>query len=196
MPTVYQAHSITYKIQPGPLQDSLNHPHVHVEYGKYAASMKLDGSLNHGWLPWKQMREAGKMVRSHHAAFYAKWAELNLETQKRLSLNYPVHWLDRMRWWPRPFIPWWYVRSVEPLDDYRLKLKFEDADRPALIYDFKPELDRPLFKPLQNTSVFNSVGLNGASIIWRMPKGANPEDWPYGEIDFDPECLYHGREKA
>jgi hypothetical protein len=69
------------------------------------------------------------------------------------------------------------VRGVRPLDDYKLWLRFSTNEEK--IYDVAPLLDSPVFRPLKDKAVFNSVYLDYATVVWNN-----------GEIDIDPECLY------
>jgi hypothetical protein len=84
--------------------------------------------------------------------------------------------------------------EVKPLTDYHLWLRF--ADGKTGIYNFKPELNRQFFAPLMDTVNFNSVEIDGDSVVWHKPAGANPADWPWGVIDFAPETLHDECEPA
>jgi hypothetical protein len=70
------------------------------------------------------------------------------------------------------------VKQVEPRDDYRLALTFENGER--RLFDMKPYLDRGIFRELQKIEIFNTVHVSFNTIAW-----AN-------EADFDPEALYEG----
>ena len=68
------------------------------------------------------------------------------------------------------------VKSVKPLPEYRLLLKFEnDEDK---IFDVKPYLEMGKFSELKDVALFNSVSISFDSIEW-----AN-------HLDLDPEFLY------
>lgn len=68
------------------------------------------------------------------------------------------------------------VIDVKPLDNYKLKLKFENDE--IKIFDMKEFLDIGLFKQLKNQSEFNKVRVCFDSIQWE------------NGLDFDPEILY------
>ncbi|MDR1453004.1 MAG: DUF2442 domain-containing protein [Candidatus Margulisbacteria bacterium] len=69
------------------------------------------------------------------------------------------------------------VTSVRPLADYKLFLGFSTGEQK--IYDCANLLDKPVFRPLKDKAVFDSVYLDGGAPVWNN-----------GEIDIDPECLY------
>jgi hypothetical protein len=76
-----------------------------------------------------------------------------------------------------------WVRSVEPLDGFRVRLSFEDGtqrDEDLAIY-----LLGPVFEPIRNDpTMFRSVRVEGGTIAW--PNGA----------DIDPDVLYYGLKPA
>ena len=68
------------------------------------------------------------------------------------------------------------VKSVKPLDEYKLLLKFENGEEK--IFDMTPYLDIGKLSELKNKSLFDSVSICFDSIKW-----AN-------HLDIDPEILY------
>jgi hypothetical protein len=68
------------------------------------------------------------------------------------------------------------VKTVEPLDNYKLKLQFENGD--FKIFDVSPYLDRGIFTELKDSHYFKSV---------RVVSGA--VQWPH-EQDFSSDTLY------
>jgi len=70
----------------------------------------------------------------------------------------------------------WMVKSVEPLENYRLALTFADGKKG--VYDMKPLLDFGVFRSLRDIKLFNSVKVETPSIIWS------------NNIDIAPETLY------
>ena len=68
------------------------------------------------------------------------------------------------------------VKSVEPLDNYQLKLHFENGD--LKIFDVSPYLEKGIFKELKDCNYFKSV---------RVVSGA--VQWPH-EQDFSNDTLY------
>jgi hypothetical protein len=69
------------------------------------------------------------------------------------------------------------VKSVRPLEGYRLWLRFSTGEEK--IFDFSPLLGAPGFKSLENKDVFNSVYVDYGIPVWND-----------GEIDIAPELLY------
>jgi len=69
------------------------------------------------------------------------------------------------------------VRSVRPLDDYKLWLRFTTGE--IKIFDFSPLLDKPCFLPLKDKIVFDSVYVDYGCTVWND-----------GDIDISPSFLY------
>ncbi len=76
--------------------------------------------------------------------------------------------------------PRWVVKSVTPLEDFRLLLTFEYGEKK--VFDFKPYLKYQINAPLRNESVFRKVFVRAGSIAWS------------DTLDFAPECLYEDSE--
>jgi hypothetical protein len=75
------------------------------------------------------------------------------------------------------------VRSVKPLDRFRVFLEFEDGTQREA--DLALYLRGPVFDPIRNDPVmFRSVRIEGGTIAW--PNGA----------DIDPDVLYYGLKPA
>ena len=70
------------------------------------------------------------------------------------------------------------ISGVRPLKDYKLWVRFNNGE--AKIFDFKPLLDLPIFKPLADVEVFNSVYIDHGVTVWND-----------GDIDIAPEALYN-----
>lgn len=68
------------------------------------------------------------------------------------------------------------IKSVMALDDYKLKLIFNDEE--IRIYDFKPNLEHSFYKDLQNPALFTKVSVVDGEI-----------EWATGQ-DFCPHTLY------
>jgi hypothetical protein len=73
------------------------------------------------------------------------------------------------------------VIKVQPLENYNLLLTFKNGEEG--VFDMNPYLALDVFKPLQDTTIFNTVKVSFDTIEW------------CGEIDIDPETLYHSCEK-
>lgn len=58
------------------------------------------------------------------------------------------------------------IKSIEILDNYFIKTFFENGE--IKIYDFKPNLENPLFQSLKNYSIFQTavVDHGGYGISW------------------------------
>ncbi len=69
-----------------------------------------------------------------------------------------------------------YVKQVRPLEDYQLKLIFENGEQ--RIFDVKPYLQRGVFVRLQNLATFQAVRVVAGSV-----------EWP-GELDLSYDTLY------
>jgi len=69
-----------------------------------------------------------------------------------------------------------HVTSVEYLEDYKLKLKFNNGAEGVV--DLRAELYGEVFEPLKDKQLFKQVRLTSRTIEW--PNGA----------DFAPEFLY------
>ena len=69
-----------------------------------------------------------------------------------------------------------YVREVEPLEDYRLRLLFENGERRIL--DMRPYLDRGVFQRLRDRGLFQEARVVAGSV-----------EWPT-EIDLSYDTLY------
>ncbi len=68
------------------------------------------------------------------------------------------------------------VKSVKPLDGYKLLIKFENGEEK--IFDVSPYLNVGKFAELRNLSLFNSAAVRFDTVEW-----AN-------HLDIDPEFLY------
>jgi len=77
------------------------------------------------------------------------------------------------------------INEITPLDDYRLRVAFSNGE--VRIFDFKPKLEFPVFRPLKNQALFASVKLCHGTAYW-------PYDWKKehvaNDIDIAPENLY------
>jgi len=65
---------------------------------------------------------------------------------------------------------------VTPLENYRLLLAY--ANKEKRVYDFKPNLDHPFFRPLANEELFKKVAAVDGEL-----------EWVTGQ-DFCPHTLY------
>jgi hypothetical protein len=70
-----------------------------------------------------------------------------------------------------------YPVSVTPLEDYKLSLTFDNAEKK--IFDVKPYLEDTYYAPLKNPAIFRSVKINPITVEW------------LNEIDICPDELYY-----
>lgn len=71
------------------------------------------------------------------------------------------------------------VKSVRPLDDYRLWVRFSTDE--TKVFDFTPLLDGPVFQKLKDKAIFDRAYVDYGVVVWND-----------GEIDIAPEALYEG----
>ena len=69
-----------------------------------------------------------------------------------------------------------YVKQVRPLEDYQLKIIFENGEQ--RIFDVKPYLKHGVLVRLQNRATFQAVRVVAGSV-----------EWP-GELDLSFDTLY------
>ena len=74
-------------------------------------------------------------------------------------------------------VPVLTVKSVQPLANYRLKVRFSTDEEKEV--DIASLLNEPVFKVLEDVSVFNSVYVDYGTVVWNN-----------GTIDIAPEYLY------
>lgn len=69
------------------------------------------------------------------------------------------------------------AKSIRPLEDYKLLILFSNGER--RVFDFKPLLDMPCYKPLWDIDTFRQVYVECGTAVWDN-----------GEIDIAPETLF------
>lgn len=69
-----------------------------------------------------------------------------------------------------------FVKKVEPLDNYKLKLLFTNGD--LKIFDVAPYLEKGVFRELKDSSYFKQVKVVSGAI-----------EWPH-EQDFSNDTLF------
>ena len=74
-------------------------------------------------------------------------------------------------------VPLLTVKSVRPLPDYKLLLRFSTGEEKRI--DISSLLDEPVFRALRDVSVFNAVYIDYGTVVWND-----------GTIDIAPEYLY------
>lgn len=70
----------------------------------------------------------------------------------------------------------WIVKEVKPQKDYTLLLTFADGSKK--VFDMKPLLDKPVFRPLNNVGLFMQAKTDDWTVVWN------------DDIDIAPEHLY------
>ncbi|MDR2893174.1 MAG: DUF2442 domain-containing protein [Deltaproteobacteria bacterium] len=69
------------------------------------------------------------------------------------------------------------LSHVEPRSDHTLLLTFETGEK--RLYDFKPELNHPIFAPLKNISLFMQAKKQNYAVVWN------------DDLDIASEALYY-----
>ena len=69
------------------------------------------------------------------------------------------------------------LTRVEPCNDHTLLLTFETGEK--RLYDFKPDLDIPVFEPLKDVDLFMQAKGHGYAVVWNE------------DIDIASEALYY-----
>jgi len=69
-----------------------------------------------------------------------------------------------------------YVKSIKTQEDYCLLLTFENGER--RIFDFKPYMEKPVFKRLKNIALFKTARVVSGSVEWQ------------GGVDLSYDTLY------
>lgn len=69
------------------------------------------------------------------------------------------------------------VVGVRPLQSFCLWVRFNTSE--VKVFDFKPLLNTPAFKPLSDEDIFKTVYIDYGVTVWND-----------GEIDIAPETLY------
>ncbi|MDR0830294.1 MAG: DUF2442 domain-containing protein [Prevotellaceae bacterium] len=76
----------------------------------------------------------------------------------------------------------WEVKTVVPLDDYKLMLTFENNEKRC--YDVKPLLETGVFKSLKEPKTFKSARVCFDTVAWN------------NDVDIAPETLYYDSVKV
>ena len=69
------------------------------------------------------------------------------------------------------------IKYVHPLDNHKLLVRFSTGEEKEI--DISPLLNEPVFRPLQDLSVFKGVYIDYGTVVWCN-----------GTIDIAPEYLY------
>jgi hypothetical protein len=75
--------------------------------------------------------------------------------------------------------------EIEPLENYCLRVSF--SNEKVKVFDFKPHLDCPVFKPLRDKSFFSAVKTYRGTALWAYDWGRKNVA---NDIDIAPEALY------
>jgi hypothetical protein len=70
------------------------------------------------------------------------------------------------------------IIGIWAIDNYGINAEFLNGE--MKFFDFKPHLESPVFKPLKDKELFNSVSLDRGVPVWCN-----------GEIDIAPEVIYY-----
>lgn len=78
---------------------------------------------------------------------------------------------------------YWDVKTVRPLDDYRIYVEIEDGRKG--IFDLKPYLDRGVFRELRDKRYFEQVGIVFGAVTWPHEQDIAPETLVAGMVPAD-----------
>ncbi len=67
----------------------------------------------------------------------------------------------------------WDVKTVRPLNDYRIYVEIEDGRQG--VFDLKPYLDHGIFHELRDVHYFNQVGIVFGAVTWPHEQDIAPE---------------------
>lgn len=76
------------------------------------------------------------------------------------------------------------VISVEPLENYKLRLKLSDGRKG--IFDVSPYLEMEVFQELKNPEYFSRAFLDYGTVVWPHEQDIAPDTI---EVDLKPEPL-------
>ncbi len=68
---------------------------------------------------------------------------------------------------------YWDVKTVRPLDDYKIYVEIEDGRKG--IFDLKPYLNHGVFRELRNEHYFKQVGILFGAVTWPHEQDIAPE---------------------
>jgi hypothetical protein len=74
------------------------------------------------------------------------------------------------------------VISVEPLENYKLRLKLSDGRKG--IFDVSPYLEMEVFQELKNMQYFRRAFVNYGTVVWPNEQDIAPDTI---EVDLQPE---------
>lgn len=64
--------------------------------------------------------------------------------------------------------------KVKPLEGYRLLLEYSNGEKRTL--DTAYWLDKPMYQELKNKTLFNTVKIEGITVVWIHGQDIAPED--------------------
>lgn len=67
----------------------------------------------------------------------------------------------------------WDVKTVHPLDDYRIYVELEDGRKG--VFDLKPYLDHGVFRELRDRVYFAQVGIVLGAVTWPHDQDIAPQ---------------------
>jgi len=68
---------------------------------------------------------------------------------------------------------YWDVKTVRPLDDYRIFVELEDGREG--VFDLKPYLNHGVFRELQDRNYFSQVAVVFGAVTWPHEQDIAPE---------------------
>lgn len=67
----------------------------------------------------------------------------------------------------------WDVKTVRPMDDYRIYVELEDGRKG--LFDMKPYLEHGVFRELKDPAYFARVGVQYGAVTWPNEQDIAPE---------------------
>lgn len=77
----------------------------------------------------------------------------------------------------------WDVKTVRPIEDYRIYVEIEDGRKG--IFDLKPYLDRGVFRELRDKHYFEQVGIVFGAVTWPHEQDIAPETLIAGMVPME-----------
>lgn len=68
---------------------------------------------------------------------------------------------------------YWDVKTVKPLEDYKIFVKLEDGRKGT--FNVKPYLNHGVFRELKDINYFNRVGILFGAVTWPNEQDIAPE---------------------
>jgi len=178
-------------------------PHIHVKYAGRKVPVGFDGKVLVSRLPSKKLRKLRKWIKANRGKLDEAWElavkgerfEFLFDEVREASVMYGVvesevaeieeNTDDLGESAPSTIV------ALRILPEYRIWARFYSGEEK--LYDFTPQLDRPVLKPLRDKAFFDGGYLDGGTVNWDTGRGVRMTDlgfWDDGTIGFDPCAIY------